>query len=94
MTKDHSEAEQFLATIKEPLQIMVMGLISRHNTVPPAAMLPALAAAMGAIMSEASMTADIATTVRIRGELQKCFEEMLKKHASALRGVNLSAKAS
>jgi hypothetical protein len=80
--------DEFVEQVKEPLQIVVMGICARYNNIPPPIMLPALAIAMGAVMSEASVTTDIAETLKMRAAIEDAFKNILKKHASPLRLVD------
>jgi hypothetical protein len=79
--------EQFAALLKETLQIVVMGMMSRHNMVPPQMMIASLSAAMGMVMSEVTATPVIATTLELRKGVQDIFAETLRKHVAALSAV-------
>ena len=82
--------DEFVELLKDPLSIMVMGLAARHHNIHPSIMLPALAIAMGAVMSEASVANDIAETLRLRKAIEDAFTNILKKHASPLKTADLS----
>jgi len=86
--------EQFAAILRDPLQLIVTGILMRHNTVPAPILIATLSAAFGQVLSEATATPDVKMTLHLRKQAESAFVEMLRKHVPALQQVSSIGLAS
>lgn len=84
MSENQMTGEQFASLLKEHVQVMVMGLMARYPVVPPQVLIPAIASALGMVMSEATATPNIQLNVTMRKMVNDAFSETLRKHVSCM----------
>jgi hypothetical protein len=77
--------EDIIVWAQQPLTLMCKGLFASSSNLPAEAVMMALAAAMGRVMSEGSASDVPAATLAIRAKIADQFTQQLKGHVKAFR---------
>jgi len=77
--------EDIIIWQQQPLTLLCKGIFASSQNLPTEAVMMAMAAAMGRVMSEGSASDVPAATLAIRAKLADQFTQQLKNHVKAFR---------
>jgi hypothetical protein len=79
--------EQFVTVLQGHLDVLCIGLASSNPQVPGHILMPALADAMGRVLSKATASPDLALTLKLRSMAVEAFNHSLRQHTKAIQNV-------
>ena len=76
--------EQLSQAFAGALRVVTMGLCAMNPQIPGNVMCDAMASAMGMLLSEATKTPDVGSTLQIRERITKLVTDKVRKHVPAM----------
>ena len=83
-------ADRLATLFEQHMQVTAFGILVSHPNLPPQIVWEAIAGAMGAVISAATVSPDIQSTLTSRSHLTEIFGRAVKKRHSALAAANMN----
>ena len=86
-------ASQFASILETHFSVLAVGLVTSNQRVPPHVMWSAIAEAMGNVLSGATQSSDIKSTVEARGRLGDIVNKAIRQRYPAISSVPMPPAA-
>jgi hypothetical protein len=77
--------DAFADLLSSYIEVLAIGLAASNPSVPPPVLVPALASAMGRVLSKFTVSPDLTLRLRLRKDASEAFGAAIKKHVPAIQ---------